>query len=350
MAPGFASILEQQRPVRILKTLYQKKSIPHALLFIGQEGVGKQSAAIAFAMTCNCIARPAPPRSPIDAGSPPSSPAMSAAEPCGACPACRKIMSATHPDVIHIKPTGTTLRIAQVRELRETLSLKPYEAKMRFVIIRDAHAMNPAAGNALLKMLEEPPARTILILTAPQSADLLPTIVSRCQPVRFNPISRRVLAAWLVETCGLEPTAASVLAAVASGSLTRAQSLAQSDWLRYRSWLIDRSGLMAPENLAARDIGQLLAFAETLATRKESVADALAALLTWLRDLIVCRYDPERVVNADMGENLQTASQRNPVSAVLDKMEAIRTAQKNIEANANLRLALEVMMLRLAAA
>jgi DNA polymerase-3 subunit delta' len=347
---GFDSIIEQERPVRILKTLYRKGTIPHALLFTGQEGVGKHSAAIAFAMICNCIGMETPLPSRSNTQTQLRSPALHDDEPCGVCPACRKIMSGNHPDVIHVKPTGATIKIAQIRALCEALSMKPYEAKMRVVIVTDAHVMNPSAGNALLKMLEEPPDRTILILTAPQSADLLPTIVSRCQPVRFNPITRRTIAAELVEEHGLGKQAASVLAAVANGSLTRAETLVQSDWLRYRNWLIAASGLAAPEQLGTRGTGQLLAFAETLSTRKEVVSDSLAALLTWLRDLIVCRYAPERIVNTDLIDKLHRVSEKNPVGAVMNRMEAIRTAQKDIEANANLRLTLEVMMLRLATA
>ena len=114
--------------------------------------------------------------------------------------------------------------------------------------------------------------------------------------------------------------------------------------------MIAASGLAAPEQLDMRDTGQLLAFAETLSTRKEVVSDSLATLLTWLRDLIVCRYGTECIVNTDLIDKLQRVSEKNPVSAVLNKMEAIRTAQKDIEANANLRLTLEVMMLRLATA
>ena len=84
------------------------------------------------------------------------------------------------------------IKIDQIRELCQVLTMKPYEARVRVVIIADAHTLNPAAGNALLKMLEEPPARTVLILTAPQTGDLLPTIVSRCQHIRFKPIARHM--------------------------------------------------------------------------------------------------------------------------------------------------------------
>ena len=80
------------------------------------------------------------------------------------------------------------------------------------------------------------------------------------------------------------------------------------------------------------------------------VSDSLAALLTWLRDLIVCRYAPECIVNTDLIDKLHRVSEKNPVGAVMNRMETIRTAQKDIGANANLRLTLEVMVLRLAAA
>ena len=347
--PVFAAITGQERPVGILRTLYRKKAIPHALLFTGPEGVGKLSTAVALAMLCNCGAGTTPPPASATAAPPPPGPAPGAEEPCGTCPACRKIISATHPDVIRIQPTGAALRIARIRALCETLSLKPYEARVRVVIITDAHAMTAAAGNALLKLLEEPPEQTMLILTAPQATDLLPTIVSRCQAVRFAPISRRTMAAKLVAEHGLEQQAARVLAAVADGSLTRLNTLLQADWLRYRNWLIAASGLEAPETLDRRDTGRLLAFAETLSANKELVSDALSALLTWLRDLIVCRYAPQRIVNTDLADRLRKAAEVNPVARLLSRMETIRAAQKDIDANANVRLALETMMLRLAA-
>ncbi|MFZ0611038.1 MAG: DNA polymerase III subunit delta', partial [Desulfobacterales bacterium] len=339
--PAFAAITGQERPVAILRALYRKKALPHALLFTGPEGVGKYSAAVALAMLCNCSATKTTPRAAVAASSRSPSPAPGDDEPCGICPACRKIISASHPDIIHIQPSGATIRIARIRALCETLSLKPYEARVRVVIITDAHAMNPAAGNALLKMLEEPPEHTILILTARQSTDLLPTIVSRCRPVRFYPLARRMIAANLVEGHGLEQQAARVLAAVADGSLTRVKTLLQSDWLRYRNWLITASGLEAPETLGGRDTGRLLAFAETLSAKKELVSDALSALLTWLRDLIVCRFAPERIVNTDLADQLQKAAELNPVDRLLCQMEALRSAQKDIDANANLRLALD---------
>ena len=92
-------------------------------------------------------------------------------DPCGCCKSCRKIQTGNHPDIIQVKPFGPLIRIGQIRDLCRILAMKPYEARYRVVIISHAQAMNPAAGNALLKVLEEPPDRTILILTAMQATD-----------------------------------------------------------------------------------------------------------------------------------------------------------------------------------
>jgi DNA polymerase-3 subunit delta' len=336
--------MDQDRPVKILNTLFEKATIPHALLFTGLAGIGKRAAANAFAMTCNCIGITANQGIAPSGGTIGSAPLAS----CGKCSACRKILTGNHPDILHIKPAGQYIKIAQIRGLVETLALKPYEAQLRVVIIAEAQSLNPSAGNALLKMLEEPPDRTLLILTAPQKADVLPTIVSRCQIVRFNPVSRGSIVAELTANHSVSPDNAKVLSAMADGSLNRAVDLYRSGWLRYRDWLLAASGIERIEKIGTRPTGVLLAFAEKLFTRKTQVPLSLETMLSWLRDLIVCRHDPERVVNTDLIDKLRKVSQEMPETVLLEKMEIILAAQKEIDANSNLRLTLEVMMLRLA--
>ncbi|MBW2248732.1 MAG: hypothetical protein JRF62_16445, partial [Deltaproteobacteria bacterium] len=161
----------QEQPIRLLTTLLQNGTIPHALLFIGIEGVGKRTAAMALAMACNCKAiKPEhfSERMKIRSDGNIPSDQIKTISPCGRCNSCRKIESGNHPDIIVLNPSGPFIRIGQIRELCGTLAMKPYEARLRVVIISDAQTMNLSAGNALLKLLEEPPDRTILILTALQ--------------------------------------------------------------------------------------------------------------------------------------------------------------------------------------
>ena len=345
---GFESIIDQQQPIQLLTTLLKKGTVPHALLFTGTEGVGKRTAAMAFAMACNCSAgKQAAPGQAVEA------PAESPNPPveglcCGVCKSCRKIQSNNHPDVLHIQPSGSIIKIAQIRGLCRTLSLKPYEARVRVVIVSQAQTMNLEAANAFLKVLEEPPASTLLILTAEQTADLLPTIVSRCQPVRFNPISRDSLALYLTRNRKLSEDRARLVAAMAGGSITKAMAMSRTDWIGRRDWLLAASGLDVPGSLSAKPVNVLLAFAEILFKGRENLPDTLDIIKSWLRDLVVWRFTPEKIINLDLREKIQRASREISTASLLKKINAVQRAQREIEANANLRLSLEVMVLRLA--
>ncbi|MDY6790393.1 MAG: DNA polymerase III subunit delta' [Thermodesulfobacteriota bacterium] len=332
--------------MRILAAFLQKRSIPHALLFTGIDGVGKKDAATAFAMACNCIGEKTEPSELIDPSTAKTNLPI-AVNPCGHCRSCRKIESGNHPDIIRIKPSGAFIKIDQIRGLCDILAMKPYEAKVRVVIISDAHAMNPSAGNALLKMLEEPPDRSILILTACQISDLLPTIVSRCQHIRFNPVSVKSIKTRLMENQGLAPDKASVIAAMANGSISRAIVMSQSNWINLRNWLINAIGPDQSGALCSVSSGILMAVAETLQKNKDFLFDSLEIIKSWLRDLVVYRFHPEKIMNKDLIEKIQFVSPNIDIRSLLLKIDAIQTAQKNIQSNANLRLTLETMMMQI---
>ncbi len=347
---GFESIVGQEQPIRLLTTLLQNKTIPHALLFLGADGVGKKMTAMAFAMACNCMVRrkgdlSSDTKIRDDYRSIPDQTIQRGPGDC--CPSCRKIKSGSHPDVILVEPSGPFIRIDQIRNLCSTLALKPYGARLRVVIISDAQAMNPSAGNALLKMLEEPPDKTVLILTAMQTSDLLPTIVSRCQHIRFNPIPRKHLEALLVEKRGTHPDDAKIIAAMANGSVSKAFSMTRKknpiDWINRRIWLIDEVQSLSKKPMAAR-----LAFAARLVKDKEALGDSLEVLKSWFRDLVVWKYHSGRILNTDLESKIQRASPNMTVASILSKINNIHAAQKNIEANTNLRLTLEVLIMRLA--
>jgi DNA polymerase-3 subunit delta' len=345
--PGFESIIDQDRPVRILTTLLQNGTLPHALLFTGIEGVGKQAAAKALSMACNCQADDSGYRPGIEKIQASDRREVSARNTaigaCGRCKSCRKIESGNHPDIIQIKPSGPFIKIAQIRELCQTLAMKPYEASTRVVLIRDAQAMNPAAGNALLKMLEEPPERTILILTAAQTLDLLPTIVSRCQHIRFNPISMKTLGNILAVEHGLDPADASAIAAMAGGSISRALTMCQTHWLKRRNWILKEMRF-----LSSRSIGRIIAFAERITRDKETLADTFEVIKSWLRDLIVVKYYPAKILNQDMARDINLLSQQLEVKSLISIMETVQATQNRIYTNTNIRLTMEVMFLKLA--
>ncbi len=338
-ATGFDAIVGQEQPIDLLKAFIRSDALPHALLFSGDDGVGKELTATAFAMACNCrrlatLRRENPRHDVIDA--------------CGDCSPCRKIAANQHPDIIRIAPRSSVIRIDRIRDLLQTLALKPNEASRRVVILRDAHSMNTEASNALLKVLEEPPGRTLLILTAHQPADLLPTVASRCRHIRFLPLSPAQIEGLLAASGDIDPQAAGIAAALAGGSVTRARTLMDARWQRRRRWLIGTLDHLCGESRP--EIRAWLALSEKLSAKKELIAESLEIIKIWLRDGLVAGCAPEHVLNQDYRDVLmRTAAGRRP-SALLEQIDAVDRAAAALKSNTNTRLTLDAMVLQMAGA
>jgi DNA polymerase-3 subunit delta' len=317
------SIIGQERAIRLLTRMLQNGRLAHALLFTGIDGIGRQTAAKALAMALNCA-------NPVGVSA------------CGVCGSCQKVISGNHPDVIIIRPSGAFIKIDQARALRKHLRFAPLEGGRRVIIVNDAQTMNAEASNAMLKILEEPPNDTHIILTASQTTDLLPTIVSRCQNIHFRPIPVAKIAEVLVAQSNLDEDAATALAILAKGSLGRVLSADAKKWMAWREELLGRVGQVSRES-----IQELFVFAEALAHDKANLEDALDMMTAWFRDVLMCKFQPEKVLNEDFMESIQGASKEFSVDEILEKMAAVFAAQSAILKRANPRLALEVMMLRL---
>ena len=345
--PGFELLINQEQPIRTLTALLRNGTLPHALLFTGTEGVGKQAAAVALAMACNCQRELPEFKAEHRSGQAPVNSSgefnLLTMDACGVCKSCRKIAAGNHPDIIRIQPIGPFIKIGQIRALLQTLAMKPYEAITRVAILSEAQAMNAAASNALLKILEEPPSRSMLVLTATQKSDLLPTIVSRCQHVGFNPIPDEKIAAWLKNKHGLEQQAADILAVMANGSFSRAQMMVKNNWLQRRKWVIEEMA-----HLSLQPISHLFALAEKLSKEKEALAQSLEIIKVWFRDLIINQYDAGKIINRDVADKIETASQKNNLSDLLSKVDAVQKTQNRLAANTNLRLTLESLLIQLA--
>ncbi len=334
-ATGFSAIRNQETAVRRLTGLLRSGNIPHAFLFTGIDGIGKKKTALTFAGALNCQR--------VDEQGVAEDDAV---VPCGKCRPCKKIASGHHPDIIVVAPEKSRIKIAAIRDLGRMLAVKPYEARQRVVIIDQAQAMNPKAGNALLKLLEEPPRKTFLILTAGNTYSLLSTVVSRCQQVKFKPIPEHSVVTHL-EKKGVPHEEAAILGKLANGSFGKADSLADTDWVNRRQWILQ---VIEPQDAGKKDSGQAvrsLAFSEILARDREAILDTLEFMKSWFRDLAVVRADSDRVVNKDQLDRIRQTARRYRTPRLLSKIDVLEAAQKNIEANANIRLTLDVMMMNL---
>lgn len=223
---GHDDVAEQFR--RALK----RRRLASSFLFVGPPGIGKRSFALKLAQALLCPARP-----------------EEALDPCGQCPACAQVAAATHPDLDLIaKPEGKSFIPVELligdREHRgreglcHRIALKPYMGGRKIALIDDADYLNPEGANCLLKTLEEPPPRSVLILIGTSPAKQLPTIRSRCQLVRFRPLEPNTVAELLVSQ-ELVPDAAEArrLAQYSQGSLQRARDMADGDLWAFRNQL-----------------------------------------------------------------------------------------------------------------
>ncbi len=164
------------RPKRILLSSLGRGRIATTYLFTGESGIGKRLAALEFAKAVNCL-------DPVRDGA-------DRLDACDRCSSCRRFASGTHPDLLMVGPRGGTIRIEAVREVQEFLSFTAYEAERKVVLMDDAECMNLPASNAFLKTLEEPPAKSLIILVTMSAERLTDTIRSRCFRVRFSPLNR----------------------------------------------------------------------------------------------------------------------------------------------------------------
>jgi len=339
-ATGFDAIVGQQDPIRLLKTFVRNGTQPHALLFTGDDGVGKKMTAAAFAMACNCLTLKSALR---------HRPPLDAINACGECTPCKKIAGKHHPDVIRVAPASAVIRISQIRGLLQTLALKPNEADIRVVILSDAQAMNPEAGNALLKVLEEPPDRTLLVLTAPQPGDLLPTIVSRCRQIRFAPLGMADIKQLLRADGDMALESMEALTALCGGSYTRARKRTGGSWLQRRDWIGQVLGDLLSQ-AGQPEIRTWLALAERLAKQKDLIEDSLEIITMWLRDILVAGCDPQRVLNRDRMDSLSQTAGKIGRAALIKQIEAVDKARTALRSNTNARLTLDAMVLRMAQA
>ena len=215
-----SGIKGQSNAVRYLSSSLSSGRTASSYLFYGPRGVGRASCARAFAAEIFCLER-------------------TRDGACGMCPACRKVESELHPDLMWIRPEkNKAIKIEQIRKAREKLSLKPFESPAGFCVIEDAHMMTQEASNALLKVLEEPPGDSILALITDKKELLLQTVVSRCSEVRFRPLP----AADTVEIIkaradGISEDDASFLASFSQGSPGAALAMMEEGLLLRREQL-----------------------------------------------------------------------------------------------------------------
>ena len=335
----WSHVLDQTRAKDALSRALASGRIPHAVLFHGPSGTGKLAAALAFAQALQCERRGTPGGPPADA--------------CGTCIACTKVARALHPDV-HVflpyprqksataksdpRPSDYPERVRLIaadpygaydyrsrakldddgpsnkqvehrklpvnEHVREEMKRHPVEGRYVVGILPMADAVRKEAANAILKLLEEPPPRVVLMLLAERVENVLPTIVSRCQRVRFDRLAPESIEGALVRAQNVDAGRAAVAARMADGSYTQARRLVASEELEaLRSLAVD----FVRQSFTGRASKLQPIIEQVSKMGRESVKAWLGLVGVWIRDLVLARAagDAAPLVNVDVKEVTQ---------------------------------------------
>mgnify|MGYP005843010647 CR=1 FL=1 len=312
----------------LLREHVAHRSFRQAYLFTGPQGVGRRTLALRFAQALNCPQPQAP------------------GEPCRVCRTCLQIENMQHPDlaIVQAERKGGVLKVDQVRELQTSLSLAPYQAPYRVAILLRFEEAHPSASNALLKTLEEPPDRVVLMLTAESGESLLPTIVSRCELLRLRPIRIEVIQQKLETVWGIPPEEARLLAHLCGGRIGYAIALHQSpELLDQRKKILDDHQRMLVSNRVER-----FAYADTMAGDKDGLLQTLEIWQSFWRDVFLRASGSQSpLANLDRLEEIESLAERLGEGIASRMITSLQRMISLLEKNINLRLASEVIMLEL---
>ncbi len=323
---SFKDIYGQERQIAILQKTIMKGRIPNAYLFHGMDGIGKKTTATALAKTLNCT--------------------EGKSDSCDTCGACRKIDHGNHADLVIIQPQGILIKIEEIRKLQDQAKYRPFEGKKRVFIIDDAEKMNIYAANALLKILEEPGPSNLLILITSRPYVLPQTIASRCQKMRFSPLKREIVAAFLTERLALDEEAALILASSCEGSIGRALTMRDDSYIAVKHDLIKRIASSG----RGTDHLQLLSLAHELGGDRTDILEKIDILKSWYRDVLLFSEmkDHAILIHPDCADMTKRFSENMTGPGILKSIKTMGNAYRAIEQNANKQLTLESMMFKLA--
>lgn len=320
----YTNILGHERAIESLKRSVTNNTVSHSYLFEGEEGLGKKMVAYVFAKTLLCK--------------------EGKSEPCNKCVSCIKFDGGNHPDFFLIEPEKGLIKKGEIEDLIKSVSIFPFESKRKIFIIDDSHKMNPEGKNALLKTLEEPPSYVNIILISSSSNNLLPTILSRCQSIKFYPVKTSQIKDYLVRLYGKTIDEAKFVAHFTKGSVGKSIELSTSDdFFQMREEI-----LKIIDSLIKGDKTKALSSMGFFNEKRENIEEVLDIFLYWFRDLLIYKEigESELIINKDKLEYLSRQSfvDINTINDIIDK---VQETKDNIRRNVNYQLSIETMLLNI---
>jgi DNA polymerase-3 subunit delta' len=287
--------------------------------------MGRKSLAHAFALTLLCE--------------------KGGSQPCMECHACKQVLSGNHPDLIHVtheKPGS--IGVDDIREqINDTIMIRPYSSYYKIYIVDEAEKMTVQAQNALLKTIEEPPAYAVIILLTTNEDAFLPTILSRCVQLKLKPLKDSVIRDYLMGTMGISQSSAQLYAAFARGNLGKAIRLVEQEEFQH---MYDRL-LQILRDVKRMDIAQLLDSIKKMQEENIDIYECLDFMQIWYRDALMFKVtkDANLLIFKDEYSSINEMSNQIGYDGFENILQAIDKARTRLQANVNMELAMELMLL-----
>jgi DNA polymerase-3 subunit delta' len=321
----------QSKAVDYIKGSIQSGNLAHAYLITGPQHVGKTTFAFDIARALNC---------------------QSSEKPCNTCQSCHKISNGNHADVVTINLNSssgnneskqrTKISIENIREMEWYANLSPYEGEYRIFIIDGAENLSGEAANSFLKTLEEPPPTVIFLLLTSNESQLLPTVVSRCQRLELKPLAIEEVERILIDSRGVEPQKAKLLARISRGCLGWALT-ASVDENYIQSW---EQRLSEQFLLIDKGWENRFSFVTRMITDRGTAEEIINVWLSWWHDLVLTKCNCKDIVtNSEHAPLLEKWAQVMSMESIVNFIESLRKSLTQISQNANLKLVFEVLMI-----
>ena len=304
----FKDIIGQEFAKKYLTNSINKDKVSHAYLFEGMNGVGKNTLAKEFAKTLIKVDK-----------------------------------LENSPDYIGIEPEGSSIKIAQIRKLQTDVLVKPH-SDYKIYIINKAEKMTVESQNALLKTLEEPPAYVIIILITSNKNSLLDTIKSRCEIIKFLPVSFIQTKKYL-EDMGIEERKASILSTFSRGSISKALELSESaDFMLMREDIQNNI-----QTLLEKNVVEILELPSKYDKYKDNIIEVLDMMINYFRDIMMLKENigKDMIINIDKITYVQNMSKKINYSQVSKIIDIIEETKKKLKSNCNFNLSIQVMALNI---
>lgn len=350
---GFDSFLGNSKAVQAVRDMLARERVPGSLLFTGPEGIGKKTLAIMLAKALNCERR-----------------GLQGDDFCGECSRCRKadeflasgaedlerrrgikdaqkrVEGLLYFDLQVIEPLTRYILIEQVRQLRATAYSRPFDFPQRVLIIDQAQTIHWQAADLLLKVLEEPPETTTIILVCSNAYELRPTVRSRCLTLQFSPVEEAAVRRVLAEERGLAKGDLALALRVVSGSIALAKSFDLKEYLEQRKpWLdlLDAVSRPAGRSPAPPQWKALFDTTKLLAESRGRIEESLKTGSVVVHDLMHVFLDPESsaVTNIDVLPRLQTRAPGLGLAGIEKLEDGIESAYRLQNRNVNQQLAFD---------